>query len=100
MARVQSLVVHCETSRREWYCARMAPGETHVHRGLFSLKSRRREKLPSGLQVEITCERVATGAIHFSLTHDRDLMLAGTYSGPFTVRMFPPGEGPVHRHDP
>ena len=59
--------------------------------GLFSLKSPLTTKLPSGLEVSVTCERVPNGAVNCGVSHDGDLSTMGKYSGAFTIRVFPPG---------
>ena len=61
------------------------------HAGLFSLPVPMIVGLPDGLEVEVTCERVATGDVHCGISHDGQLLLSGKYPGPFTARVFPPG---------
>jgi len=65
--------------------------ESSTHKGLFSLAQPLGVALPSGLEVQVSCERVADGHFHFGLSHDGALASMGKYFGPFTVRMFPPG---------
>lgn len=59
--------------------------------GLFSLGSPLTARLPSGLEIEVTCERVPTGAINCGVSHNGALASMGKYSGAFTVRVFPLG---------
>ena len=59
--------------------------------GLFSLHSPLIAKLPSGLEISVTCERVPTGAINCGVSHGGELASMGKYSGAFTIRVFPPG---------
>lgn len=61
----------------------------HEHRGLYFLKAPVRATLASGLAVEVSCERVATGHFHCSMSHAGELVSSGKYTGPFTVRVFP-----------
>jgi hypothetical protein len=58
--------------------------------GLFSLSSPLTAKLPSGLEVSITCERVPTGDVNCGVSHNGELSSVGKYSGAFTIRVFPP----------
>lgn len=70
----------------------MAPLEASKHHaGLFSLPAPMIVGWPDGLEVEVTCERVATGDVHCGVSHDGEPLLSGKYSGPFTARVFPPG---------
>ena len=61
------------------------------YKGLYLLPQPLAAKLPSGLNVEVTCERVATGHLNVGISHDGTLVSAGKYIGPFTIRVFPPG---------
>jgi len=61
------------------------------YKGLYSLPQPLAVKLPSGLNVEVTCERVATGHLNVGISHDGALLSTGKYMGPFTTRVFPPG---------
>lgn len=61
------------------------------YKGLYSLPQPLAAKLPSGLNVEVTCERVVTGHLNVGISHDGALVSAGKYTGPFTIRVFPPG---------
>ncbi|MDD2926557.1 hypothetical protein, partial [Rhodoferax sp.] len=61
------------------------------YKGLYSLPRPLAAKLPSGLHVEVTCERVATGHLHVGISHDGALVSAGKYTGPFTIRISPAG---------
>lgn len=80
--------------------------ESSDHIGLFSLAAPLAVVVPGGLEVQVTCERIADGHFHFGLSHDGVVVSVGKYFGPFTVRMFPPGHqayivevksvGPVH----
>jgi hypothetical protein len=47
-------------------------------------------ELPSGLEVEVDCERNPSGELHCVVSHDGVLASVGTYAGPFSVRMYPP----------
>lgn len=68
--------------------------ESETYEGLFSLATPLTARLPSGLKLEISCERVATGHFHVSISHDGELASSGKYSGPFTVRFFPTDHSP------
>jgi hypothetical protein len=59
--------------------------------GLYSMAGPLKAALPSGLVVEVTCERVSTGHFHCGTSHSGELVTVGKYQGPFTVRLFPPG---------
>lgn len=65
--------------------------ESKAYEGLFSLATPLTARLPSGLKLDITCERVATGHFHVGISHNGGLASSGKYSGPFTVRIFPSG---------
>jgi hypothetical protein len=65
--------------------------ESETYRGLFSLPAPLTTRLPSGLELDISCERVATGHFHVGVSHDGELVSSGKYSGPFAVRCFPSG---------
>jgi hypothetical protein len=47
-------------------------------------------ELPSGLEVEVDCEVNAAGEVHCAVSHDGVLASVGTYTGPFSVRIYPP----------
>lgn len=63
--------------------------ESKISKGLFSLPAPLTARLPSGLRLEVFCERVATGHFHVGISHNGELASSGKYSGPFTVRAFP-----------
>jgi hypothetical protein len=76
------------------HAIRLAKADLTEHaqyKGLFSLQAPLVATLPSGLKIEATCERVASGDVHFGLSHNGELASMGKYSGLFTVRMFPGG---------
>jgi hypothetical protein len=61
------------------------------HAGLYSMAAPLKAVLPSGLEVEVTCERVSTGHFHCGTSHSGELLAVGKYHGPFAIRVFPPG---------
>ncbi|WJN58393.1 hypothetical protein [Pseudomonas sp. SO81] len=65
--------------------------ESSASPGLFSLPAPMSATLPSGLVLQVSCERVASGHFHLGISHDGQLVTSGKYSGPFTVRAFPAG---------
>ena len=65
--------------------------ESTEYPGLCSMRGAGRFTLPSGLEVELSCERVPTGHFHFGIDHNGELIQMGKYAGFFTVRMMPPG---------
>jgi hypothetical protein len=48
-------------------------------------------KLPSGLRVEVSCERIETGHFHLGISHNDRLISMGKYAGALDVRLFPEG---------
>lgn len=46
-------------------------------------------KLPSGLLVEVYCERITTGHFHVGISRNDKLHSPSKYSGSFDVRVFP-----------
>lgn len=62
--------------------------------GTYALAAPLRQRLPSGLELEITSERAATGEFQVGISHNGELVSSGKYMGPFTVRMYPPGSSP------
>ncbi len=65
--------------------------ENSLAKGLHSLAQPVEVKLPSGLAVELSCERIATGHFHVGISHNGKLYSMGKYAGPFDVRVFPDG---------
>jgi hypothetical protein len=63
--------------------------ESSLTKGLYGLARPLAAKLPSGLLVEVSCERIATGHFHVGISHSGKLYSMGKYNGPFDVRMFP-----------
>lgn len=63
--------------------------ESSLSKGLYGLAQPLFAKLPSGLQVEVSCERIVTGHFHVGISHNRKLHSMGKYTGPFDLRMFP-----------
>lgn len=57
--------------------------------GLSTLGAALKCKLPSGLNVEVSCERIASGEFHLGISHDGELASMGKYAGMLAVRMFP-----------
>ncbi|MFC5609047.1 hypothetical protein [Variovorax soli] len=57
--------------------------------GLSSLVGPLKCQLPSGLNVEVSCERIPTGEFHVGILHDGELASMGKYAGMLAVRMFP-----------
>ena len=45
--------------------------------------------MPTGLTVEVSCERIATGHFHVGISHNDRLYSMGKYEGTFDVRVFP-----------
>lgn len=62
--------------------------------GTYALATPLRQRLPSGMELEITGERAATGEFQIGISHNGELISSGKYTGPFTVRMYPPGATP------
>ena len=82
-------------NRMESHAILLASGAMKPHaqyEGLHVLEAPVKAALPSGLSVEVTCERVATGFFHCGTSHAGKLVATGKYSGPFTVRVFPDGQ--------
>ncbi len=78
--------------RNRAICLVSAAMQAHpTHKGLFCLPSPIAQTLPSGLHLEVSCERTADGSFHVGFTHNGELVSSGKYSGSFTVRVFPPG---------
>lgn len=63
--------------------------ESGLTKGLYGLAQPLSAKLPSGLLVEVSCERITTGHFHVGLSHNGKLYSMGKYVGPFDVRVFP-----------
>jgi len=63
--------------------------ESTLTKGLFGLPKPIAAKLPSGLQVEVSCERIVTGHFHVGISHNGKLHSMGKYTGPFDLRVFP-----------
>jgi len=59
--------------------------------GLLRLDAPLKCRLPSGLQLELTCERIATGEFHLGIAQDGAPVSMGKYAGMLAVRMFPAG---------
>lgn len=65
--------------------------ERTEYKGLYSLSRPVSAKLPSGLLVDLSCERIATGHFHVGISHNGKLYSMGKYAGAFDVRVFPEG---------
>jgi hypothetical protein len=65
--------------------------ESATTQSVYSLPKPITAKLPSGLLVEVSCERIATGHFHVGISHNDKLYSMGKYAGPFDVRVFPDG---------
>ena len=60
-------------------------------KGLYGMAAPVSAKLPSGLRVEVSCERIATGQFHIGISHNDKLVSMGKYGGALDVRLFPEG---------
>jgi hypothetical protein len=60
-------------------------------KGLYFIPGPIAAKLPSGLRVEVSCERISTGHFHLGISHNDRLHCMGKYAGAFDVRVFPEG---------
>lgn len=65
--------------------------ESVATKGLYSMPGPIAAKLPSGLRVEISCERISTGHFHLGISHNDRLHSMGKYAGALDVRVFPEG---------